>query len=196
MDRFSALIESSKQAIRHWWLLLLVGIVLLGAGIAVFFYPQQSYLGLAVLFGWLMLFSGVLEVALASMNRHHYITGRGWMFVGGIFEIILGFILILNVAVSAVTLPIVLGFWLLMRSFTTIGLGGDMTSFGIPGSGWTLFTGILLMLCALWILFQPLVFGTTAVLVWVGVSLLFAGAGACSMALQLRHAHQCMEGRH
>lgn len=193
MNRFSVLIENSKRAIRNWWLLLLVGILLLAVGVAVFFYPQQSYLGLAVLFGWLMLFSGVLEVALSSTNRH-YITGRGWMFVGGLFEIVLGFILVLNLSISAVTLPVVLGFWLLMRSFSTIGLGGDMISFGIPGAGWTLFTGILLMLCSVWILMQPLVFGTTAVLVWVGVSLLFAGAGACSMAFQLRHAHRGVLG--
>ena len=84
MNRFSVLIENSKRAIRNWWLLLLVGILLLAVGVAVFFYPQQSYLGLAVRFGWLMLFSGVLEVALSSTNRH-YITGRGWMFVGGLF---------------------------------------------------------------------------------------------------------------
>ena len=118
------------------------------------------------------------------------------MFVGGLFEIVLGFILVLNLSISAVTLPVVLGFWLLMRSFSTIGLGGDMISFGIPGAGWTLFTGILLMLCSVWILMQPLVFGTTAVLVWVGVSLLFAGAGACSMAFQLRHAHRVLGEQH
>lgn len=188
MDRLSFLVENSKRAIRHWWLLLLVGVLLLAVGVAIFFYPQQSYLGLAVLFGWLIFFSGVFETALAATSRH-FITGRGWMLAGGVIEIILGLILISNVAISEVALPIVLGFWLLMRSFSTIGLGGDMTTLGIHGAGWTIFTGILLLLCSLWILLQPLVFGSTAVLVWVGVSLLFAGAGACSMAFQLRHAH-------
>lgn len=192
MDRLSFLVENSKRAIRHWWLLLLVGVLLLAVGVAIFFYPQQSYLGLAVLFGWLMFFSGVFETALAATSRH-YITGRGWMLAGGVIEIILGLILISNVAISEVALPIILGFWLLMRSFSTIGLGGDMTTLGIHGAGWTIFTGILLLLCSLWILLQPLVFGSTAVLVWVGVSLLFAGAGACSMAFQLRHAHHVLD---
>ena len=95
MDRLSLLLENSKRAIRYWWLLLLVGVILIVAGISVFLYPVQSYLGLSVLFGWLMLVSGVLE----------------------------------------------------------------------------------------------------AVLVWVSISLLFAGAAACSMALQLRTAHRCMEGK-
>ena len=194
MDRLSFLVENSKRAIRHWWLLLLVGVLLLAVGVAIFFYPQQSYLGLAVLFGWLIFFSGVFETALAATSRH-FITGRGWMLAGGVIEIILGLILISNVAISEVALPIVLGFWLLMRSFSTIGLGGDMTTLGIHGAGWTIFTGILLLLCSLWILLQPLVFGSTAVLVWVGVSLLFAGAGACSMAFQLRHAHHVLDAK-
>lgn len=56
MDRLSFLVENSKRAIRHWWLLLLVGVLLLAVGVAIFFYPQQSYLGLAVLFGWLIFF--------------------------------------------------------------------------------------------------------------------------------------------
>ena len=194
MDRLSLLIENSKRAIRHWWLLLAVGILLLAAGIAIFFYPRQSYLGLAVLFGWLIFLSGVFETALAATSRH-FITGRGWLLAGGIIEIILGVILIPNVAISEAAMPIILGFWLLMRSFGTIGLGSDMATLGIHGAGWTIFTGILLLLCSLWILLLPLVFGSTAVLVWVSISLLFAGAAACSMALQLRHAHRCMERR-
>ena len=194
MENFSTLIENSKRAVRYWWLLLIIGIALFVVGILVFVYPTQSYLGMSLLFGWLMLISGILEVVLSSVNKH-FITGRGWMLAGGIIEIVLGIILIFNVALSAATLPIFLGFWLMLRAFGAIGLGSDMGAMQIAGSGWTIFSGILLLLCSLWILFQPLVFGTTAVIVWVGISLLFAGAAACSMALQLRTAHRCMEGK-
>lgn len=188
MNKLSSLIEQSKQAVRHWWLLLVVGIALLAVGILVFIYPARSYLDLSVLFGWLILFSGVMEVVLAARSRH-FVTGRGWMLAGGIIEIILGAILAFNVALSAVTLPIFLGFWLLMRSFSTIGLASDMHVLGIRGSGWTVLTGVLLLICSLWMLLQPLAFGTTAVVVWVGLSLLFAGISTVSLSLQLRSAH-------
>ncbi|HJA97097.1 MAG TPA: DUF308 domain-containing protein [Candidatus Alistipes faecavium] len=188
MNKLSSLIEQSKQAVRHWWLLLVVGIALLAVGILVFIYPARSYLDLSVLFGWLILFSGVMEVVLAARSRH-FVTGRGWMLAGGIIEIILGAILVFNVALSAVTLPIFLGFWLLMRSFSTIGLASDMHVLGIRGSGWTVLTGVLLLICSLWMLLQPLAFGTTAVVVWVGLSLLFAGISTVSLSLQLRSAH-------
>lgn len=192
MDNLTSLIEHSKQAIRYWWLLLVVGAALFVVGLLVFAFPARSYLGLSMLFGWLMLLSGVLEVVLSSVNRH-FITGRGWMLAGGIIEIILGVILISHVALSAATLPLFLGFWLLLRAFATIGLCGDMRTLEIPGAGWTLFSGVLLMICSLWILFRPLVVGSAAVIVWVGISLLFAGVGAMSLSLQLRQAHRCFE---
>lgn len=194
MDRINVLLENSKRAVRYWWLLAVVGGALLAAGILIFAYPNRGYLALATLFGWLMFLSGILEAALSAMNRH-FVTGRGWMAVGGLIEIILGLILIFNVSLSEITLPVVLGFWLLMRAFATIGLGGDMNALEIPGAGWTVFTGILLLLCAVWILLQPLVFGRTAVLVWVSISLLFAGTGACSLAFQLRCSHPNDGGR-
>lgn len=125
MENFSTLIENSKRAVRYWWLLLIIGIALFVVGILVFVYPTQSYLGMSLLFGWLMLISGILEVVLSSVNKH-FITGRGWMLAGGIIEIVLGIILIFNVALSAATLPIFLGFWLMLRAFGAIGLGSDM----------------------------------------------------------------------
>ena len=67
-----------------------------------------------------------------------------------------------------------------------------MSALEIAGSGWTIFTGVLLLLCSLWILSQPLVIGTTAVIVWVGITLLLAGITAFSLALQLRNAHHCL----
>ena len=191
---FNALIEHSKRAVRYWWLLLPAGFILLLLGVYVIVRPEQSYLGMSVLFGWIIFAIGVLEIILAASNRH-YITGRGWMLAGGIIEAIIGLILIFNVALSAATMPIVLGFWLLFRGFSAIGLGGDMHALRIGGSGWTIVAGVLLLICGLWILMQPIVFGTTAVILWVGISLLVAGAAAIWMAFQLCHAHKCVAAR-
>ena len=146
MKNLTFWIESSKQAVRYWWLLLLVGIALFVIGMLTFVFPARSYVGMSMLFGWVILLTGILEVLLATANRH-FITGRGWMLAGGIIEIVLGVILILNVGLSAATLPLFLGFWLMMRGFSTIGLGGDMRALGITGAGWTILTGILLVIC-------------------------------------------------
>lgn len=188
-DSLFRYLEGSRQAVRYWWLLLAGGVILFLIGVVVFAFPVQSYVGMAVLFGWLMLLTGVIETIVAVRNTH-YVTGRGWMLAWGVIEIVLGLILVFNVALSSATLPVVLGFWLLMRGFSAVGLGGDMRAVGIRGAGWTILCGILLLLCALGILFQPLVFGSTAVVVWVGLSLLLAGASAALLGLQLRTAHR------
>ena len=169
MKKLHALLESSKQAIRYWWLLLAVGLLLLAVGILIFLFPARSYLELSMLLGWVILLAGILEVVLSATNRH-FITGRGWMLAGGIIEMILGLVLIFNVALAATMLPLLLGFWLLMRAFSTIGLGSDMRTLEISGAGWTILMGILLLICSLWILFQR------------------------TLAMQLRRAHHRLEG--
>lgn len=188
-NSFASLLEKSKQAIKYWWLLMLLGIALFVIGIVVFMYPAESYLSLSLVFGLVILASGIFEIVLSTTNKH-YITGRGWMLAGGIIEVILGLILAFNVALSALTLPIFLGFWLLFRAFATIGWGGDMASMKVPGATWTIISGVLLLLLSIWILLQPLVFGTSMVVAWVGVSLLFAGASAFLFSLQLKSMHK------
>ena len=131
-------------------------------------------------------------ITFVNYNSTTIYFGSMSLTIPKVVYIILGIILIFNVGLSAATLPIFLGFWLMMRGFSAIGLGGDMSALEIAGSGWTIFTGVLLLLCSLWILFQPLVIGTTAVIVWVGITLLLAGITAFSLALQLRNAHHCL----
>ena len=173
-NSFETLLEHSKQAIRYWWLLLLTGIALFIIGLVVFLYPAQSYLGMSLMFGFLIFFSGLFQIILSAGNKH-YMTGRGWMLAGGIIEVILGVILILNTALSAAT------------------LGSDMNAMNVPGSGWTIVSGVLLLLLSMWILFQPILFGTAAVIIWVGISLLFAGMSTCIFAFQLRDVHKHMK---
>ena len=142
-----------------------------------------------------LVISIVTVITFVNYNSTTIYFGSMSLTIPKVIYIILGIILIFNVALSAATLPIFLGFWLMLRAFGAIGLGSDMGAMQIAGSGWTIFSGILLLLCSLWILFQPLVFGTTAVIVWVGISLLFAGVAACSLSLQLHRAHRCLGDR-
>ena len=184
--------EKSKKAVRYWWLMLLLGIALFIVGIVIFAYPAASYLGMSVLFGFVILFSGIFEIVLSASNNH-LVTGRGWLLAAGIIEAVLGLLLIFNVALSAAALPVFLGFWLLFRSFTLIGLGGDMNSMQVPGSVWTIVTGVLLLLCSLAILFQPVVFGAQAVVIWVGLSFLMAGISAAVFAFQPKNVHKAFQ---
>lgn len=175
MDQFRGLT-------RYWWALLILGVAIFVVGILIFVYPGESYIGMAALFAVLMLASGIIELVIAFTEK--YMVGRGWTAVLGALEVILGIILIASPGITAAVLPIVLGLWLLFRGISMIALASEMNHFRIQGMGWTIALGILLILCSLLILFQPL-FGFAAVVIWVGVAFLVAGVSITVFAFQL-----------
>lgn len=181
-------IENSKQAIRYWWLPTLIGIITVVCGILIFAFPASSYVGISLAFGLMIMLSGLSMVSVAALNTH-YITSRGWMIVGGVIEIFLGLLLCFNTDLSASILPYYLGFWLMFRSFSMLGLGFDMLSLGHRGGGSTVFIAFFALLASIIILWQPITIGTSAVVLWTGLSFLFAGSTIIIFSWQLKSLH-------
>lgn len=184
-----ARLQRSRTAVKNWWLLLLLGIALFVIGIVIFAHPGVSYVAMSMTFAVLILAAGAINIALAASNTNPAI-GRGWLWAGGIIELLIGLVLIFHPAISAATLPVFLGFWLMFRSFGLLGSGSDLMSMRVPGGGWTIFVGILLLICSVMILAQPLLFGIEAVVIWVGISFLMAGISTGVFSFELRNLHK------
>lgn len=182
-------LESSNRIIRFWWAITIVGLLLILVGIFMMFNPAISYLFLSSVIGIVIFVSGVSNLALAT-NSHHIITGKMWIFISGIVEVLLGFILIFSLAISAAILPVLLGIWILFKGINMVGVSDDMNIMEIPGSGWTLLMGIMTILCAFIVLSQPLIFGTEAVVVWVSIALIMLGIALITYSLQLKNMHK------
>ena len=187
-ELFLEQLEKSKRAIRNWWLVVALGVLMSAVGVAVFVFPDISYWAMSLMFGILMLISGVSYIWLAATNQRG-VVGRGWVLAGGIIEVLLGIVLTAAPGITAMTLPLFLGFWLLMRSFALMGVGADMSSVRIRGSGWTIFSGVVLMLFAIIIVMQPLYFGVDVVIGWVGATLVLFGISMCTLGGQLKTLH-------
>lgn len=179
-----------RHSINNWWLSMLLGIIFFIVGIIVFFRPGDSYMALSVVFGIMVILSGILEIYLGSNTAGQ--AGRGWLIAGGVIEILLGILLLSTPSILFTVLPYVLGFWLLFRGFTAIGVASDMSSYGASGSGWTVALGILVIICAFFVLFNP-VLGIGVVVVWLGLSLLFAGIELMVHAAHLRRLKKHLE---
>lgn len=169
---------------RNWWLLLLLGIASIIIGFLIFRYPGVSYVQMALIFGLLILASGIIQIVFAASEKN--ISGRGWILAGGIIELIIGLILSFNLSLSASTLPFFLGFWLLFRGFSLIGVASDMNTMRMRGMGWTIVTAILLIICAFIILIHPLIYGVEAVVIWVGAAFIVAGISLIAFAIRLK----------
>lgn len=56
------------NSIKHWYIPLIIGVVLAGSGIYVFATPLASYLALSLIFSFSFLVSGILQMTFAIAN--------------------------------------------------------------------------------------------------------------------------------
>ena len=70
-------------------------------------------------------------------------------------------------------------------SSSAVGVASEMMGVGIKGAGWTMTLGILVIISAFLVLFNPII-GVGVVVFWVGLSLLLAGVDLIAHAVTLR----------
>ena len=189
---FENLTERAGRDVKHWWLMMLAGILCLAAGIAVFAFPLESYVVLSLIAGILMLFVGAAQLIVASTSSN-YLTMRGYVLVGGVVDLLLGFILCIYPALTVTFLPVMLGIWMMYHSFMIIAFGGDLETFRVNGSGWTVLGGVLLLILSLVVLINPFSAGIATVVILTGVGLLVLAFLLCWMSVILRDVHKNFE---
>ena len=182
---FENLVEKAARAIKHWWLMLIAGLLCIVAGICVFVFPIESYVTLSILFGIVMLLTGIGQLIIASTSGN-YLMMKGYFIVGGIMDLILGIFLCVYPGVTLVVLPFMMGLWLMYHSFILIAFGGDMDTFKVSGSVSTIILGILILMLSVFVLLNPFSAGVVTVLVVAGVGLILLGITFCIIAAKLR----------
>ena len=188
-NHFDNLTVKASRAVRHWWLYMLCGILCVAAGIAVFIFPMESYMTMGLLFGILMLLVGTTQLVVASSSGN-YLTMRGYVIVSGVLDLLIGIFLCIYPGVTLVALPIMMGFWMMYNSFVLIGFSGDFETFGIPGSGWVIGGGILLLVLSILVLVNPFGAGIATVVVLAGVGLIVFGILLISLSMKLKEIHR------
>ena len=168
---------------KYWWLALTLGIILLILGVLTFIFPFTSYITMSIIFGITILVSGIFYIVMSASRS---LKGRGWLLISGLIELALGIILTLWPSIAAVILPYVLGFWLMFKGFTLIGIGSDMSDIKGSGWGWTILWALGIIVCSFIIILYPIIFGMEAVLLWVGISLLVSGGSLISFSIKLK----------
>ena len=169
---------------RYWWLLLVTGIMLAGLGVWVFATPVAAYLSLSIFFAVGMVLTGIFEVLFALSNSR-FISGWGWILVGGLVDLIMGIYLLYFPMLSLIVMPILMGLWMLFRGFMAIGSSIEFRNSASQVWRWLLVAGVLIIIFALLILGDPL-FGVINIVIWTGLSLIAAGISRILIAIKLR----------
>ena len=186
------LANRAGRAVQHWWLMMLAGILCFALGIAVFVFPLQSYVALSIMAGVIMLIVGAAQLIVASTSGN-YLTMRGYMLVGGLIDLILGLLLCVYPGVTMALLPIMLGIWMMYHSFMIIAFGGDLETFRVKGSFWTVIGGVVLLAFSFIVLVNPFSAGVAAVVVLTGIGMLVFGLMLCWMSMVLKDIHKNYE---
>ena len=100
--------------------------------------------------------------------------GWGWLFSSGIFDLVIGFILITKEHISMAVLPFIFGIWLVFRGIAQINRGIILKEIGHTGWGWSAFGGALVIIFGFMVVNNPLL-GAISIVVWTSLSLIVLG---------------------
>ena len=180
----STVVNTIGNGIKNWWLFLIMGLMSLAAGIAIFAKPAESYISLSILFSLIMAGTGFSQIVFAISSRHR-MKNWGWTLVSGILDFALGTFLMIYPVITMATLPFIIGFYLMFRAIYLIGASIELNSIGIKGSGWVLTGGILLFALGFLILYYPAA-GAFGIITCSGYAFILSGIFSIVLAFQLK----------
>jgi uncharacterized membrane protein HdeD (DUF308 family) len=178
------ILKTIKESLNYWWLLLVTGLALISTGIWIFASPAAAYLSLSILFGVIILITGFFEIVFAITARGS-LDGWGWMLASGILDLVIGTYLLMYPGITMAILPFILGFWLMFRGFSAMGVAFDMKSYGAKDWGLLLIFALAVIFFGFMVLAVP-AFGVANIIVWTGLSFIAAGVYRIILALRLR----------
>lgn len=165
--------EDLRTATGGWWLVLLIGVLSIGVGIAVLVKPGDSLATLAVISGIFLLVEGILELAASLV---HGTQSRGMVAVLGVITAIVGVLLIRHPIQGVTAIALLIGIWLI-----TVGVIRIVASFEVAGHrGWSLVAGVVELIAGIVIVSDPNIgFATLALL--VGIAFIINGAAMLAL---------------
>lgn len=179
--------KTVKSPIRHWYLPLILGIVFIGVGIWVFLTPMASYITLSLIFGFVFLFAGIIEIIHAVANRQE-LDSWGWSLMGGIIDLILGILLVSQPQISMIVLPLYVGFGILFRSIMAISRSLELKKYNVRDWGSLLVVGILGVIFAFIMIWNPL-FGGFTIVIYTALAFVAIGVFQIYLSFRLKKLH-------
>lgn len=176
--------KTIRNSVKHWYIPLIIGILLILLGFYTISTPLASFLALTLLFSWSFIISGVLEIVFALQNKDE-IEGWGWYLTGGILYTLFGILLFSNPLLSAATLSFIVGFYVMFRSIQLMSFSFDLKNYGNKNWGWMTAWAVLGLIFSFILIWNP-AFAGLSLVIWTGLAITAIGFSACFLAFQLK----------
>jgi len=172
------LLPDIQELSKNWkWLLglgmasIIIGIFALGASVLM-------TLASVILFGWILLLMGGIEIG-NSFHQKHW-GGFFIHLVNGILSIVVGFLIVANPGASALVLTLLLAMFFLVGGIFRI-LTALLMRY--PSWGWRLLNGVVTLVLGILIWNQWPSSGLWVIGLFVGIDLIFTGWASVMLAL-------------
>jgi uncharacterized membrane protein HdeD (DUF308 family) len=184
VDQVQAAITQSMRD--HWKLFLIEGVVLVLLGILAIVLPPLATLALTIVFGWLLLISGVAGLITTFWAKHA--PGFWWSLFSALIAIAAGITLLGWPVSGSVSLTLVLIAFFAIEGIVSIMYAIEHRKQYSGRWAWMLLSGIIDLILA-GIIFAGLP-GTAlwALGLLLGINLLFGGTSLIAMAMHARAA--------
>ena len=174
-------VQMAPEIAQHWGWFLVFGLALGLLGVAAIVRSFVATVASMLFFGWLLVFSGVIEFINSFMVGH-------WT---GFFLHLLAAVLLISIGILFVSRPILSAeVATLLMSFFLIAGGAFQVVVAlwshVQGWGWQLFDGALSIVLGGLLLSQWPVSGLWVIGFFVGIHLFVSGLGWTALALALR----------
>jgi uncharacterized membrane protein HdeD (DUF308 family) len=179
---YNPLIAGMDEIRDSWGWFLALGILLSVLGIACIVYDVTATFTTVLVFGWLLLISGIF--ALVQAFTFGTWSGFFLYLLSALLRGFTGYLLVRYPVIGAETLTLLLGsFFIVGGLFRAIGCG--MARF--PRWGWGVFSGIVSVALGIVVFWQMPITGLWFIGFAVGVDLIVDGIAVTSFASAIRH---------
>jgi uncharacterized membrane protein HdeD (DUF308 family) len=173
---------------QNWWLITIKGLIFIFLGFYILRYPISGMLGL-IIYGSICLFiSGFILAIFAFLTRKTH-AGWRWQLADGILDIILALILLLNIGLTAVTLPYVFAFYGIFTGIFWILQSGFFKRNYYKFWGVVLLAGLLSIAVGIFIFLRPFI-AMLSLISFIGILFIVQGFFLTLFSLEISRAHK------
>ena len=173
-----------KEAIKHWRLILIKGIILVILSFIIFGHPVGALLGLTLYIGIALNLTGLLLIVSALSNRKAD-DQWGLKLTEGIFDVLFAFILLSNPAITAAVFPFLVGFWMIFYGIMLF-TGSFTAKKGGDSSWWINLVGGILTVIFGYIIMTNLLTGVIVISFLIGSGFMLFGLMNIFMAFRMK----------
>ena len=181
-DEPSTDFPAASAVANAWQATAVLGVVTLVLGLIVTFFPSASLNVIAVLFGLLMIVSGLFHlIRVFGSNEAH----RVWLGISGLLLVVIGVVLLRHLHLTVAFVGLVIGISWIVQGVTALIVsfsGGSR-----EGRGWWIFFGFVSLIGGIVITAVP-VESVTALAILVGIWFIVQGLFEIAGGFMLRHA--------